>query len=87
MHSKFAHWCLAGFIFILGAGALAALSIPMYSKHDKSGFSEMIKWVWRLLIATGLLWWLVGLVFRFCSNGKYASGDTMPKSKSQEQWL
>ena len=82
MHSKFAYWCLSGFIMVMAGGLLASITIPMFNSHDKGGTSFIIAMGWRLFAAIALGWWLLGIIFRFCTNGRYASGDVRPGDKT-----
>ena len=86
VHSKFAYWCLSGFIMVLVGAMLASITIPMYNSLDKSGKSFLIAMGWRLFAMLALGWLLLGVIFRFCSKGKYASGDVRPDDKTEDQW-
>ena len=36
---------------------------------------------------SGLAWYIAGMVWRFRASGKYASGDIVPESFTEETWL
>jgi hypothetical protein len=35
---------------------------------------------------SGLAWWIAGMVWRLRASGKFASGDVMPETYTEETW-
>ena len=86
VHSKFMAWFIWGLISVV-----CAMLIEIWKWYGvkteamrtiKNGENCM-----NCLCLNLVVWFAMGLAFRFVDSGKYASGDIVPVGKSEEEWL
>ena len=86
VHFKFWLWSLVGFYAFAASIALGPLCMPCYKSSNSCGrFLSLI--IYTLLSLTLLTWWVVGLLLRFCTQGRFASGDIPPEGMRRESWI
>ncbi len=85
IHARFITWFLWGFITALMPIALVLLFLAATVINPNLGtcVSAMNACAFG---CSSLAWWITGIVWRFRSDGAFASGDIVPKGKTLEEW-
>lgn len=85
IHNRFVNWFMWGFITMIapiGSALLYAMLIfisPALAQFCGGTLSCAIG-------CSSIAWWIVGIVWRFRSDGAYAAGDIVPENTEIDAW-
>ena len=86
IHARFVTWFLWGFIqtLVLPLSATILVGLGMLIHPSLGSFCSGL--LGCGMSCGGLAWWITGIVWRFRSDGAYATGDVVPEGKDLDAW-
>ena len=86
IHGRFVAWFLWGSLVMLPAPIIAGL-VAFLAMLVSPALGTFCSTLFGCAVSCGgLAWWITGIVWRFRSDGAYASGDYVPEGTSVEAW-
>lgn len=86
IHARLVNWFLWGFIIALSPFAIACMTW-LISKAN-TGVAFLVGNITACAVGCGsLAWWILGIVYRFDSTGRYSIGEITPKDTDKDVWL
>ena len=86
IHARFIIWFTWGFMQSLVAPLASVIIIGLGSIIHPSLGACCSGLLGCGMSCGGLAWWITGIVWRFRSDGSYATGDIVPEGKSIDEW-
>ena len=86
VHTWFVNWSLWGFVMALAPLPIAMVTLISHCIHIKCG--KLVGGFSMMACGCSMLaWWIMGIIWRFRIEGRYASGDIVPDGMSEADWL
>ena len=87
MHLKFTLWAKLGFYLFLSCMILTLVVWPLWMTWREEPKCQCSLILLLIIVTTFVLsWWFMGILFRFCSSGQFASGELPPSGKTYKDW-